>query len=320
MKTKFLPTMIGAILAGGMGVAQADVQVFGHLDQAITSIDTGSSDDVKLQCTTCSIGFKGSEDLGNGLKAIFKLDWQFNMNERLRDADERSALFDRDQWVGLKGGFGQVRIGTISTVYKSHGAKLDPLYRTALQGRDHGLQSSFHTGANDELRGRATNTFRYDSPSFNGLKVGAHYTLDPSETPEDENPFGIGASYKNGGVFVFADYMDNQQDGSDEVTVWKVGGKYSLNNFAVMGQYEDEDDGGFDFELWHIGASYTMGNNMLYAAYGETDDDGSESDAFTIAGMHSLSKRTKVYAGYNNQDPASGSDRDEFSVGLKHKF
>ena len=168
MTKKLLPAMIGAALVGGMTAASADVTVFGHLDAAITNFDTGgtgpNSDDTRFQCTTCSIGFQGSEDLGNGLKAIFKLDFQFDTMNRNRVtttnvsisttggsfisttvSQGNSAITDRDQWVGLAGGFGKVRIGTISTVYKSHGAMIDPLYRTALQGRDHGLQSSLHT-------------------------------------------------------------------------------------------------------------------------------------------------------------------------------
>jgi predicted porin len=113
----------------------------------------------------------GSEDLGNGLKAIFKLDFQYDTTERntgrargssssstaavntpagtatityltSASVSDTSSITDRDQWLGLAGNFGQVRVGTISTHYKSHGAMLDPLYRTALQGRDRGLQSN----------------------------------------------------------------------------------------------------------------------------------------------------------------------------------
>ncbi len=346
MKAKLLPAMIGVVLAGGMAAAQADVQVFGHLDQSLLSVDeeassggsSTSEDDLNLKCTTCSIGFKGSEDLGNGLKAIFKLDFQFDMNNR-----NRGAITDRDQWLGMKGNFGQVRIGTISTGYKSHGAKIDPLYRTAFQGRDHGLQSSLHSGAGEELHGRAEHTIRYDSPSFNGFKVVAHYTLDSDEGDgEDEDPFGIGASYNNGGLLVFADYMDNNQGSSDpdgEFTAWKIGGKFGMDQFAVMGQYEEAEEtfgsSTIDLEVWHIAGSFTMGNNMIYLGYGQGEESGSgfsdDYDAFTIAGTHKLSKRTMAYAGYNNfdADSTSGSgtsastsnfEVDTFGVGLKHKF
>jgi predicted porin len=335
MTKKLLPTMIGTVLIGGMSAASADVSVFGHIDAAISNIDaaavgaTPAFDDTNFTCTTCSIGFKGSEDLGNGLKAIFKLDFQYDIFERNRASDGNDSLFDRDQWVGLKGGFGQVRAGTISTVYKSHGAMIDPLYRTALQGRDHGLQSNFHTGANEEGRGRATNTVRWDSANFNGLKLGAHYTLDTGKTPEDDNPFGIGASYSNGGILAFADYLTT--DGSvatgNDIDAWKLGGKYSMDNIAVMGQYEDADRNGAETQHWHIAGTFTMGNNMIYAGYGNAETENTagattrDIDAWTIALMHSMSKRTKAYVGYNNQeDDVTNSEYDEFSVGIKHKF
>ena len=71
MNRKLLPTMIGVALAGGMAAAQADVTVFGHIDQSVVNWDDGSNSDTNFVCTTCSIGFKGSEDLGNGMKAGF---------------------------------------------------------------------------------------------------------------------------------------------------------------------------------------------------------------------------------------------------------
>ena len=91
MIKKLLPTMIGAALVGGMTTAAADVTVFGHLDTSINNVDTEiagvSADDTNFHCTTCSVGFKGSEDLGNGLKAIFKLDFQFDTINRNRASD-----------------------------------------------------------------------------------------------------------------------------------------------------------------------------------------------------------------------------------------
>jgi predicted porin len=345
MTKKILPALIGAALAGGMSVAAADVTVFGHIDTSLDNVDfdpgggSPSQDDLNFHCTTCSIGFKGSEDLGNGLKAIFKLDFQYDTIVR-NDGDgsgadgdnDNSGLLDRDQWLGLAGGFGQVRIGTISTVYKSHGAMIDPLYRTYLQGRDHGLQSSFHSGAGEELQGRATNTARWDSANYNGFKVGAHYTLDSTEGDgEDNNPYGIGGSYENGGILVFADYISNDgsvTDPAGDITAWKVGGKYSLNNFAVMGQYEDgefDTGAGEEGTQWHVAGTYTMGNNSIYAGYGQATDEATgvpdvDTDAWTIAGMHNMSKRTMVYLGYNKEDEDNGPEEDTFSLGVKHKF
>jgi predicted porin len=353
MKTKLLPTMIGAILAGGMTAAAADVTVFGHLDASVvgwddddaigisdkSQHDTDSPDydgsDVNFICTTCSIGFKGSEELGNGLSAIFKLDFQFDMFNR----NSGGSITDRDQWAGLAGNFGQVTFGTMSTTYKSHGAMLDPGYRTVVQMRDVGIQSTLHSGAGEEGEGRADNSMRYDSPSWNGLKVAATYTLDSDETDgEDNDPYGAGVSYENGGILVFADYITN--DGGEDDDAYKLGGKYTYNDFSVFGQYEW--DGGLissvtnetpvdntvdGADVWMLGGSYTMGNNTVYAAYGQGDDasgtpEDEGYDSWEIVGYHAMSKRTLVYGGYVDISPDESDvdDASAWTLGMKHKF
>jgi predicted porin len=362
MQKRILPTMIGALLMGGVGIAAADVTLFGHIDTSVDATDVdGGDDDINLNCTTCSVGFKGSEDLGNGLKAIFSIDFQYDTTERNNSRPSTtkisltpssplgsylgltttttvslvtgvgtSAITDRDQWLGLAGNFGKVRIGTISTGYKSHGAMLDPFYRTSLEGRAHGLQTSrFHSGAGENLQGRATNTVRWDSPDFSGFNVVAHYTFDSDDARDGNDPYGIGASYENGGLLVFADYLDNNGSAGDadgEVDAMKVGGKFGMDNWAIMAQYETTESNNVDDDVWHVGGSMTFGANMIYAAYGNEEKGSNyDVDAFTIAAMHSMSKSTKVYIGYNNQDGDGSSvgssvDVDQFSIGMKHKF
>ena len=394
MIKKILPTMIGAALVGGMAPAMADVTVFGHLDTSVDYVDQNDST-TNLNCNTCSLGFKGSEDLGNGLKAIFKVDFQFDMTERntgrarstgsgsavtsvtttkdlagnVTNVDTKSSSFstgvsdsssitDRDQWLGLAGNFGQIRIGTISTVYKSHGAMIDPVYRTSAQARDHGLQSNAHRGAGENGQGRATNTFRYDSPSWNGLKVGAHYTLQTDTGDSTDSPYGVGAEYKNGPFLVFVDYITNDRGGDDDAA--KIGGKWTFGNYSLYGQYEYDGgmlsylngdqfggDKGDGADVWEIGGTGTWGNNTLVVAYGEKDntsggvgeeavadqfgEDFGKTETFEIVGVHSLSKRTAVYGGYinrsfdgyyfnSNGQKKNFSDQEIVTVGMKHKF
>jgi predicted porin len=384
MTKKLLPAMIGMALVGSMAAAQADVTVFGHLDASVVNWDdedgwavgpifskdadneydgdvAASPDydgkDTNFRCTTCSLGFKGSEDLGNGLQAVFKLDFQFDMFNR----NSGNAITDRDQYMGLAGNFGQVVFGTMSTVYKSTGAMLDPGYRTVAQMRDVGIQSALHSGAGEEGQGRADNSMRYDSPDWNGLKASFTYTLDSDETDgEDDNPYSVGAQYTNGGILVFADYITNDQGGDD--SAWKVGGKFSMDNFAVFGQYE-KDNGLISFvngfqgaisdgyvdpatrndnvdgaDLWMLGGSFTMGNNTIYGAYSKADDASggdfdinTEWNAWEIVGIHSMSKQTLVYGGYIAMSPDDnssyldggsglGDDVSIWTVGMKHKF
>jgi len=321
MIKKILPTMIGAALVGGMAPAVADVTVFGHLDTSVDYVDQNKST-TNLECNTCSLGFKGSEDLGNGLKAIFKVDFQFDMTERNNGkvsskstnatvgtptttlptpttttskrinavtnvSGSEDSITDRDQWLGLAGNFGQIRFGTISTVYKSHGAMIDPVYRTSVQQRNVGLQSKAHSGAGESGQGRAEDTFRYDSPSWNGLKIGATYTMQTDNGGSTDTPFGAGVQYKNGPFLVFADYITSDNGGDDDA--YKLGGKWTFGNYALFGQYEfdggllsalDKTQGlssggkrnqGDGADVWEIGGTGTWGNNMLVVAYGEKD-------------------------------------------------
>jgi predicted porin len=362
MIKKILPAMIGAALVGGMSNAVADVTAMGHIDTAILYQDPGAgftttdtSSTTNMVCTTCSFGFKGSEDLGNGLKAIFLIDFQYDTTER------NKGLTDRDQWLGLDTGFGKVRLGTISTEYKSHGAMLDPVYRTVVQGRDIGLQSSLHTGAGDTTaQGRATNTIRYDSPSFSGFQAMGHYTLQ-NETAQNnaDSPWGVGGQWQGGGFLVFADYITSDTGGDD--SAWDVGGRWGYKNFALFGMYEGDNGAisqngnavgsasgqlglpnagpgfqsannkGDGADTWFVGGTATFGNNMIYAAYGQQDDSSylkddfgikTGYDAWNVVGVHNLSKRTLVYAGYAQNGPNDSDleNIDWWTLGMKHTF
>jgi predicted porin len=381
MTKKLLPTVIGMILAGGVGVAQADVQLFGQIDESLVYVKGGeiSSDDpatdgtnyyngdngtaalvsegennTQLVCTGCRIGVKGSEDLGNGLKALFFLDWEYDINGNGAYGNPTNGGFQgRDQWVGMGGNFGQMQAGTMSTVYKAWGAMLDPIYDTVAQQRNIGLQSNLHNGRGESGEGRATNTVGYKSPNWNGLQLAATYTIvNDSVTPRNPNPFSAGVSYENGGLLVNAAYVDNMTGGDDAAA--SAGAKFTFNNFAVFGQYEKDmglitdsntgtlgqDNDGDGADVWMAGGSYTMGNNMLVAAYGQggnakTTDNAilvppagsqnvtsEEYKSWEVVGVHNFSKRTFAYLGYVGSQ-VDNDDVDQlnvFTTGMRHSF
>lgn len=336
MDKKILSTAIAGVLAGSMAfAANADVTLYGQIDLSMDALDIdGAGDDINMNPNTPAFGIKGSEDLGNGLKGIFQLEYQADPTGTANSASSITA--GRDQWLGLKGSFGKVRLGTASTSYKAAGATVDPVYRTSLEGRNHGLQSRLHSNAGDSGQGRMTNGIFYSTPDFSGLSASAEYSFDDSCNPNsatcanpDDDAYGFGAQYKNGPALAFVSYVTNDKGREDDA--WKAGGSYGFGAFKVFGQYEV--DGGLigrtvagtpgsaisggnagtafgasqntvdGADLWHLGGSFTMGNAMLYAAYGQGDDstaaENTEYDAWTIGGMYNLSKRTLTYAGFN---------------------
>jgi predicted porin len=220
--------------------------------------------------------------------------------------------------------------------------------------RDVGLQSQLHSGKGTSGQGRNTNVIRYDSPSWNGLKFGANYTVNPdSNNTQDDNGYGAGISYENGGILVYGDYLTNDSGGDDQA--FQLGGKYTLNNFSVFGQYEfdkglitdvrtgslGQTNTGDQADIWMAGASYAMGNNLIYAAYGQGDKakasvtsanpapppatvtnqvTADKYKSMEVVGIHNFSKRTLAYLGYVYVDPDKTSDVTHYALGVKHTF
>ena len=342
--------------ASAWTMAQAETVLYGNINISLDTFDIEHADndrrfvdghpavgdDTRLNSNTSSIGIKGSEDLGNGLKVIYQAEFQF-------DPTEGTGFSGRDQWVGMAGGWGKMRVGTISTSYKSHGAMIDPIYRTSLQNRNFGVQSNLHKGKGDEGQGRATNTVRYDSPSFfGGLGFIGTFTrqTDNGKDNKTDNPFSVGAHYKFGSsALIFADYITNDQDGDNDA--WKVGGKWLIGNFGIYGQFE-KDNGLISSEkdneekndlegadVWMLGASYNLGNFLFYGSYAQgsdnSDGDG-EYRTWQVVTDYRFSKRTDVYGGYSNVDcdnpgrpyctyqTEKAGETKFWSIGMRHKF
>lgn len=349
MNKKLIVSAMGLALAGGMSLANADVKLYGQLDVSIDSVDVdGGSDDVNMGSNRSAVGFKGSEDLGNGLSAFFKVEYQTDVDDAgtaagpleddTNEGDGKDGWKSRDQYIGLKSeGFGKLTFGMMSTAYKSPASKLDPFYRTRNQARNVGLQSSLHKGRGEEGQGRATNTVRYDSPTFaGGAKVFGTYTFDNDESDgENDDPYSVGASYKAGNIYGFASYLTTDRGGNDEAT--QFGLKYTMGDAAIWGMYEI--DGGLitsktnpnlgdGANIFNVGASYTIGNNLVSFDYAEGDDvdldGGGKLDTsyatWRVGGYHKFSKRTRVYATFSQQDFDATGETDIFSLGMRHNF
>jgi predicted porin len=369
MKNKLVNSLIAVALAAGASIVSADVTLYGQLDLSIDASDRdGVRDDVNMGSNRSSFGVKGSEDLGNGMAAFFKLEWQVDIDDAdieksSFNEDETSSGFSgRDQYIGLSfERFGKLTFGTMSTAYKSDATALDPAYRTRIQSRNVGLHSILHKGKGDQGEGRATNTVRYDSPSWNGLSGTVHYTFDndqnagnvqPGKSDEDDDPYGAGIRYKGGNLYAFASYITNNQSGDSDA--YQVGAKYTMNAFAFWGMYEFDrglistqtfgtGNDGDGADVWNLGGSWTIGNNMLAFRYGQSDDTDakvggekvrSEYNTWSITGQHKFSNRTKVYAGFSEQDCDKGNQNntadvkfceyrgedDIFTLGMRHNF
>jgi predicted porin len=363
MNKKLIVTAMGLVLAGAMGFANADVKLYGQVDLSVNYDDparnAGGDDDINMKSNQSAIGVKGSEDLGNGMSAFFKIEYQTDVASDRIDAQgnptEADGWTGRDQYVGMKfERFGKLTFGTTSTAYKTPGGKIDMMYRTSLQSRDIGLQSGLHSGKGENGQGRSTSVIRYDSPSWAGFSLMGTYNLDAAKEDaggNDDDTYSVGAQYKGGNFYAAASYIDTQASDPSDTSAAQFLAKYTWNDLEFHGIYEldgglitaeragtlntagtnggAEDDGA---DNWSVGASYTIGNNVILADYGSasdsdgtdgianTADDVDDYDVWRIGAMHKFSKRTFVYTGYANNNADDRDDIKRFTLGVRHHF
>jgi len=333
MKKRFLVAAVTAALISPLA-AHAGATVYGnvHLSIDSTSLETptpvtpGSVDEENLamNSNTSAIGVKGKEDLGGGMSAIFKIEFQIDPSER------NKSITDRDQWVGLKGAMGTVKFGTMSNNYKQLGGKIDPMYRTQLEGRGFmKTQSSLHKGAG-ENGGRSTNTLQYSSPKMGGMKVVFNYTF----SGKDDETLGLGLHYKTKTMIAFIDYLDVQANNAagDSETAFKIGGSYTFGAVTLGLQYESVEDvnnvknvspsdgtaGNLGSDVVFASLNYKINGNDNFAF--TLGDNGTDDVGYAAMYNHKMSKRTNIYTGYGDNASQKADDKQVITFGIRHKF
>lgn len=329
--------------------AMADVTLYGNIE---ASIENGKSlsysggakkSTTRIDDTGSLIGFKGGENLGNGLKAIWQVEQGLNIDGTTGNGSGNgynNTWATRDSFVGLTGNFGTVRLGKLSTYLNSDMEKFDAWIYGA------GVNGATWTTANS-LDGRLNNAIRYDSPNLNGFKFTAAYGFDEARTTINGNRsnkavWNLGAGYENAGYFVDAGYVafqDTDASGSKDGNYWRLEGGYNANNLLVALGYGQSKlyDGAIDATKAKeavLTVGYTIGAltpKFTYAHVWDTKVNGTKADdginQYVVGVDYALSKRTTAYTsfGYVKHDNIIVAGTDErkertLAVGLQHKF
>ncbi len=344
MKKSLIALAVAGVVSAPAFAATSNVDVYGKLHVSVSVFDdqATAAEDTQISSNASRIGFKGAEDLGGGLSAIWQIESGVNMDET------GGTWASRNTFVGLKGGFGTVMIGNNDTPLKNIGRTIDLFGDTMADSRN--VTAGVNASQSDT---RAKNSVTYNSPSFNGFGISAQYANAQDQTAAgadatDDSTWGLNGTYTNGPLFLGLGYSDGE--GLESTTAargvdneWRLAAGYSFGNFKLVGQY-DKSKGDrtidADFDSWLVGAAYTMGNVVLKANYMDGDLDGTSNDPkqWTIGADYNLSKRTTVYALYADGENitfgqgaggsdqvgscgvACGGDVSVFSLGMVHSF
>ena len=326
MNKKIIAEAVAAVIAAPVAMAESQVTVYGKIHNSVDFYDndTTNTDYIDVADRDSRLGFKGSEDLGNGLKAIFKMEVAVNTS------DLSAGLFGtgRNTYVGLAGDFGTVVVGRHDTPLKMSSGKLNAF---ADQMADYKNFARFEDV-------RAGDAIAYISPNFSGLTVAGAIIPGGNDglAGEEDNlasGYSVAGMYNNAGLFVSLAY-ENKEDhtaGTDELTRAGIG--YTMDAISLGLVYEWADNGAAvnsDTDKLYVMGKYKMGNNTIKAAYANVDADAnvSDTDAWAIGLDHAMSKRTTAYVQYADSEhglrteAASGANVEAsgFSIGMIHNF
>lgn len=334
--------MLAAVAVCGTSavMAQSSVTIYGRVNTTIEHQKTGKESKTGMFNNNSRIGFKGVEDLGNGLKAGFQLEAGFNS-----DDGSDALAFKRQSEVNLSGNFGMVRLGNFYP--ESYYATSDYI---GMHNHETGSSSDalYYDAAWFDGTGTG-NKLAYRTPTFNNFwaeaSVSLHEKARTGAAAVNKNAYDLAANYNNGPLSLGAGYSywnSNYQAA--------LRGLYTFGQFTVGAYYQrNKDDnailgtGAGTRNNFRLSAMYVLNASEFHVNVGRANSWSKVKDSaatqWTLGYNYNLSKRTKVYTYYtkvnngknaaygyatkdenNNVIRANGLNTSSFAVGVRHNF
>lgn len=347
MNKKLIALAVAGALTAPMAAAadSANVTIYGQMHYSWDFVDTNqaagdSSDDATGVSRASRVGFKGDEDLGNGLKAVWQVETQID-----------GTLGNRNTFVGLAGNWGTLVAGRHDTPYKIATGSLDPFSDTV--GDYNNIIGSLPTtvggAANTLFDERAPQTVAYITPNFNGFTGAiARVSTKLDEGVADETQaWSMMGMYQNGPFFAslaYETYDDGLRalnglgfgapntTGTDSNSdAWKLGLGYTFGNTKVGFVYENVSSSDFvpspvdgvrginatttldpSRDAWYLSLAHSFGNNTLKFAYGNAQNSDSTTCTEAAAAAANVAFTCATV------DANNGADM--WALGIDHDF
>jgi predicted porin len=293
MKKHLIAAAVAAAVVAPAAMAQSSVEVYGVLDASIARIDPGSASSytttVSSVISSSRLGFRGTEDLGGGLKARFVLETGVDTRNGNMGSPGGTANFNRDAFVALDGAFGSIAIGKIDT---SQAEGVDTFTTQ--------IGNAGFAGSGVELGGDQNGTVRYTTPTFGGFSAQVGYTTLADAT-NDLDITSFSASYVNGPLGLIAGQDRRENATGSDTTYTAFGARYNFGVASVGLFTGEQKTGSAKYYVTIASARVPLANGLaLHAAYRMGDEKGvGDADSPIFAVTKALSKRTSLYAAYS---------------------
>ncbi|AOY88864.1 hypothetical protein BKP64_12180 [Marinobacter salinus] len=319
MKKTLLASAIAAATAFSGAAAAAEMPtVYGNIQYVLkhTNVD-GSGSTVEHADNGSTLGVKHDHEIAPGITGFFKLELE---GINADDKTESSGIDKLDEaYIGVKGDFGQVWVGSDDGVYERAVVKIGNFHEV---GSD--IFSAGKTSEGDQIQ--------YQSPSFGGLTLGGGVQINGDAEGDKSYPYQLSATYAVDALSVAVAMDSNEAAAGSNENSYGLAATYSMGDLSVIGEYQTRSD---DKDIMGVMGVYTLGANQFALSYQVQDIDatGDKNDTIILQALHNLSDNMYVYfEGYLSSadgatyyaDPdgvATGGDEQSIaSVGAVYYF
>ncbi|RMX08606.1 porin [Corticibacter populi] len=337
-----VPAAIALLLTSTAALAQSSVTISGTADMYVGSIKYAGTDRLSKVgsggMTTSWLGFSGTEDLGNGLKAGFAFGSFIRMDSGSYGRFNGDTTYARDANVSLSGGFGGLKLGRSSSPNFVPSLLVNPFgasfaFSPLIQHMDMTNVPGYVKTAQADTGW--SNQVVYSTPKLGGLTVNLHYQFSNLSSPDDnKNNAAISATYFSGPLTLAGFYEQaeltnpNVSARAFKTSDWMIGGAYDFKFVKAFLSYGAADDmaiDGDDAGTLQVGASVPLGAGKLLASYAQTNyDPGASSDlkrkTLSVGYDYPFSKRTDLYTVVMHDRFTGTNSGTSYAVGLRHNF
>lgn len=314
MKKKLLAMAAATGLATSPAyAASGNVDIYGVIAMSLDSVDTGNGPTAatqgvrlnKVSSNASRLGFRGKEDIGGGLAALWQIESLVNV-----DGTGTSTFANRNSFLGMQSeDMGTLLLGRHDTPYKFSTRKLDVFGLTLADNRTL-LGGVAGKSSWMQFDGRRTDTVVYKSPELSGFSLAAAYSFGAettsSATQTKGSAWSLAGMYRANGLYGALAYETHKigspatgalagtaagsfAGANSKESAWKVGLGYQIDALNLGLIYEKTSDtlGGagaaapvatctavgqncYGHSVYYLSGKYSFGNDAIKLAYGKS--------------------------------------------------
>jgi len=296
MKVNLNKALLAAAALGAFSAAahaQSSVTLYGSLDAGIAYVNNAGGHSAWLQSSSLLsntyFGLKGAEDLGGGMKAIFKLESGFNLSNG--KFSNNSTMFNRQAYVGIE----SAQYGTL-TLGKQYDSVVDYLSPLSLAGQAGVVNLAAHPLNNDNIGAQYSinNAVKYESANYGGFHFGGLYGFSNAAGQfANGRAWSFGAGYAAGPLTVAAAY--------DQTNTNLNAANGGAAGTATVGNFASQQFAGDVKRTFGVGANYAFGPGTVGVLWTHTRVQNSNASltGFHVAGLNARFDNIEVNGTYS---------------------